>query len=192
MVKIPPLSPSFVWWQRWLKAFIETEDSSQAIAAANIGMGNKEFNRIILPDQNGEELILSLPIQGGAKTLKSSTNLKDLLLSDHGDWRRNHLKTFEACLGKKPLFRHFSSGIDAIYSNRELNTLEDFNSAIFRQLSAFILENISLEEFRQYSSSEIIKKRGKEVLEQINPRISAIHAFSSLGKEAIPGLIVWR
>ena len=110
-------------------------------------------------------------------------------LSEQGDWRKVHLGAIEACLGRKPFFRHLEIRIKDVYSNTSLDNLKEFNSAIFQILYSFLMENISPEDLSGFKNNPVLLERGKEIARNWKTEISALQAVADFGKESLLGIL---
>lgn len=73
---------------------------------------------------------LSLPVErthGAERPL-----VRDLRLSEHGDWRRVHFTALRSAYERSPYFDYFADELAAIYADRRLVRLVDFNDALRR------------------------------------------------------------
>lgn len=194
MVNFPPTAPSFGWWRAFFKSLAQGASGEDAIQHANKRVTDvKEFARYTLLNPNGEPVVLTLPVEGGARLLRK-INSQDLKISEHGEWRKNHAGALEACLGKTPFYRYFEKGFLEVLSDKNLSSLESYNLAIFRVLYSFLMQDIPQEalqkEFeRQNGQAEglnpCVKERGKEIAALLNPEISIIEAMSQFGRETL-------
>ena len=192
MVTFPPLAPSVSWFSDFVISLTKGNDFQESVVRANSRLvSSKEFGRFVLEDSAGKEIKLSVAVEGGGRQLRSLDKVKDIRLSDHGDWRRIHVATIEACLGRKPFFRYFEESLCDIYQNRKLFTLEEFNSAVFQFLYTFLIGNLNLSEV-DLSLNRIIFNRGYEIAEQLNPEVSSLEAISTYGKETLLGFLSMR
>lgn len=109
----------------------------RARIAASLGLApepqllKKELTRCIIP-LNGMPLTLSVPVEGGNRTLRnlygahaaSSGSLDNLRLSEHDNWRHRHIAAFEAAYHATPFFLHYAPPlIEAISSAETLGEL---------------------------------------------------------------------
>lgn len=92
-IEFPPYLPSAAW----LGAFCREEAES---------LDKHCYCRTVIESNRPEGMVLSVPIEGGASTLKRC-RLADLRISHHGDWPRIHLGAMEAAYGREPYFCHF-------------------------------------------------------------------------------------
>ena len=190
MVNFPPLFPTTGWFSVFLREYADSFSRPCAIEIANNVLGSpKEFGRYILTDSSGRKQVQSLAVEGGGRQLRTFQKLSRLRLSEHGDWRRVHLGAIEALLGRKPYYRHLENGIKEIYHNRDLQTLEEFNIAIFNYLFSFLMEDVTEFTLKQFRENPVIKERGKEIARHIDSGISLLQAIASYGKEALLGIL---
>ena len=190
MVKFPPLSPSSLWSSVYLKGLVTGIDPKEAILNANTRLiSPKEFGRYVLIDSRGEEEIMSLAVEGGGRQLRDIDKIPELRLSEHGDWRKAHLGAIEANLGRRPFYRHLENGIRNVYSNKQLTTLEDFNTAIFTEFFSFLLGNMTADDLALFYKNPVLQQRGEEIAKEIQPQISLLQPLSIFGKETLLGLL---
>lgn len=147
----------------------------------------REFGRFTLSDKSGDILTLSVAVEGGGRQLRYADRIEEVRLSEHGEWRRNHLRAIEACLGKKPYYSHIFSSISDIYLDKNIVLLKDFNMAIFGKLYSFILGDLKETDFLSFPTTPLIRERGEEIAGKIKPEISSLEALSILGKESVLG-----
>lgn len=193
MVNFPPLSMTIGWFSAFIDRWIEKGDEQEAIEYANTFLSSsKEFGRMRLKNVKNESLALSVAIEGGGRALRSFDNVSDACLSDHGNWKKNHLGAFEACLGKKPFFRHLLTGLEKPFTDETYLSLRDFNSAIFNTLKTFLIGNAGIEAVALYKKDPIVKARGRELLKSIDPDISLIQAVADYGQETLLAVMAFE
>ncbi len=74
-----------------------------------------------------------------------SASLKDLTISEHGDWRRIHWGALFSAYGKSPFFDYIADDLHYIYENHEISNLLEFNSAIHNLIVDFLDLPIKIE-----------------------------------------------
>lgn len=131
-------------------------------------------------------MVLSIPIEGGASTLKRIS--ADLIrLSDHGQWRRQHARAITTVYHRFPFFDFVADSLLPVYDN-EFQNLEEFNNAIVGVVSRCLhLEELSPEIEKISPDSEklyIYKETAKELSRQIYPGLSVLDALFRLGPDA--------
>ena len=192
MVDFPPLAPSVGWFVSFLKASSQGIGKENAIKIANSGLpSSKDFGRYIIQNRKEERLVLSLAVEGGGKQLRSWERLRNLTLSEHGDWRKVHAGAWEAVLGRKPYFRYLEPSLKTTYEDLKIISLEKFNNAIFESLLSFLLGNMKLTMLPLFLKKEDWRDRGKEIADSINPELSIIQALSDHGRETILGIMAY-
>lgn len=193
MVSFPPLSPSARWWSMLMKQLSETAPESEAIIAANsLIYSSKEFGRYSLQDSRDGIITLSLAVEGGGRQLRSLDKIEGAKLSEHGDWRRNHLGAIEACLGRKPFFRDMEEALIKVYSDIELSSLKSFNTAIYKTILSFLIGEMEPSELSLFSRKEALKNRGEEIALELNPDISILQALANHGRETLLALMALK
>lgn len=86
---------------------------------------------------NGEQTLtipLLKPTNGRPETYSG------MAISEHGDWRRVHWGALFSAYGKAPFFEYIADDLQAIYENRDITNLIDFNKA----LDALIIDFLDL------------------------------------------------
>ena len=81
---------------------------------------------------NGEQ-ILTLPL---VKPAVGAVN--ELEISEHGDWRRTHWGAVFSAFGKSPFFEYIADDLNAIYENKEITNLLEFNKGIHNLVIDFL------------------------------------------------------
>lgn len=192
MVTYPPLAPSVLWMSNFLKALRDSGETDPAVIEANKGeISSRSWGRFSLMDDHGSMLTLSVAVEGGGRQLRSFNKINKVYLSDHGDWRKVHLGGLEAVLGAKPFFSHLIPGLRKIYQGTSLDTLEGFNTAIFREVLTFLMENISIGDLKDFESYGACTARGKEIAKTLSGDISVIQYIATIGRETLPGLLAY-
>lgn len=182
-----PFLPTLRWMALWLQRQAEGYDYRQAVEKANeTASTSKEMARTMICSPEGERLMLTVPVVGGSKRLRSGkVFLNTVPLSDHGNWRHNHLGAFEACYGRAPYYSHLIPELINIYQ-KEIFSLQEFNFAILKALSSFIMQDISVGDLKDIFNSTLIKRRGGELAPLTDPEISVIDPLMKFGKETLP------
>ena len=193
MVTFPPLAPTANWWAHLLKYTSLNKlpfGSIEAVMFANSNLvSSKEFGRYSISDSIGEVHTLSLAVEGGGRQLRSFDNIQELRLSEHGDWRKNHLGTLETCLGRKPYYKYLSEPLRNVYLNRNNTTLEEFNTAIFKLLCSFIIKDLHPSDLTCFTQSLILRERGMEIASSIKSDLSSLEVVSDFGRESLLGFL---
>jgi hypothetical protein len=93
-------------------------------------------NRCIIATANGPQS-LTVPVSHndelrikGEKHALHSSFIKDIRLSDHGDWRRLHWNALTSAYGESPFFDYYQDDLRPFFESRQWTYLLDFNEAI--------------------------------------------------------------
>ena len=78
--------------------------------------------RIAMPD-GPQDLIV--PVEAAA----NHTPIRDIRLSDHGNWRHHHWSALRTAYGKSPFFEYYADDFAPLYAQR-FTFLIDFNEAL--------------------------------------------------------------
>lgn len=192
MVSFAPYAASAVWYNAWLGAITSglSDDDSIILANKKTFISGKALARTILISGKGERLMLSMAVEGGARQLRNIKDNSLIFLSDHGNWRKNHLGAIEALYGKAPFYDYIIGELKPIYQNNDLMTLSSFNSAIHKVFKKILLEKISFERLNNLSAENVvIKERGKEISLNISPEISILDPLMKIGPETLLAII---
>ena len=114
-------------------------------------------NRCVIPTTQGAQ-ILTVPVErtGGEKCL-----MKDIRISDHGNWRHLHWNALMSAYGESPFFEYYADDIRPFFEKR-WDYLFDFNLEITQTLCELldIHPNISL-------TDEYIPSEGEGIHQQL-------------------------
>lgn len=190
MVIFPPFLPSALWYAEWMDAISHGASFTEACAKASIlsGCKGKDVARCLLPGHGEETSLMGVPLEGGAGQLKNhSCKVAAIQLSNHGNWRHNHLSTLEALYGRTPFFQHLMPLLREryVFNAERAASLSGFNLRLHEAITGFIGD---VPELSQILSSETLHERGEEVAAGINPRLSIIDPLMRYGREAVLAL----
>jgi hypothetical protein len=85
-------------------------------------------NRCVIPTTNGLQS-LSIPVTTIADAPISKTSMKDIRISDHGNWRHVHWNALSSAYGESPFFEYYQDDIRPFFERR-WEFLIDFNMEI--------------------------------------------------------------
>ena len=90
-------------------------------------------NRCVIMTTNGPQS-LTIPIEGfdGSKCL-----MRDIRMSDHGNWRHLHLNALESAYGVSPYYEFYIDEIRSFFERR-WTYLYDYNLEIYMKMCDFI------------------------------------------------------
>lgn len=136
-----------------------------------------------------DPIVLSIPLEGGASSLKRLT--PDLIrLSEHGQWRRLHTRAITTTYRRFPFFDYVGDRIFPIY-DIEFYNLEEFNEAIALKICECLKLNelASTLESMQPDQRQLYQATAKELMRLIHPELSVLDALFRLGPDATIPLI---
>ena len=87
-------------------------------------------NRCLIATTNGVQA-LTVPVE------KNAECIKDLRISDHGNWRHLHWNALQSAYGESPFFEYYQDDIRPFYEKR-WTFLLDFNEAIRQKMCELI------------------------------------------------------
>ena len=88
-------------------------------------------NRCLIATTNGVQA-LTVPIERGTSPL-----IKDIRISDHGNWRHLHWNALQSAYGESPFFDYYQDGIRPFFENR-WTFLLDFNEEIREKMCELV------------------------------------------------------
>ena len=88
-------------------------------------------NRCLIATTNGVQA-LTVPVERGASPL-----IKDIRISDHGNWRHLHWMALQSAYGESPFFEYYQDDIRPFFEQR-WDYLVDFNEAISLKMCELI------------------------------------------------------
>ncbi len=183
---LTPYLASARWYAEWLRGVSSgmSDMESRGIADESCGLKGKDFARCRI-DGNGGELLLTIPVEGGATKLKRLANIPDLRMSEHGNWRRNHMGALNAVYGRAPYFQHMMPLLTDVYVCGE-TSLKRFNGMIHDALVGMLVGKDGLGDIlAEVKVSQNAKARGMELASEISPAISIIDPLMCYGRETV-------
>ena len=180
MIHSLPFAPSASWYNSYLSRLRGENNKSVSEEAMIVS----HPNRCVIRDISGNRLTLTIPVEGGGRILRNVKDLRRIKLSDHGNWRHVHLGAFDACYGRAPYYPYLINGLKEIY-NSPFETLHDFNHAIHRLIMTFLYGETDKSEILKHRNNPIVKERGEELSEEIEPDISLLDPLMNLGRETL-------
>lgn len=102
-------------------------------------------NRCIIASPSGP-LVLSIPVE---KPATSKTPMRDIRISEHGNWRRMHWNALEAAYNSSPFFEYYKDDFVPFYE-RPQGFLVDFNESLCRLVCELIPLRVELSRTTHY------------------------------------------
>ena len=116
-------------------------------------------NRCLIATTNGIQA-LTFPVERGTSPL-----IKDIRISDHGNWRHLHWNALQSAYGESPFFPYYQDDIRPFFEQR-WDYLLDFNEAIREKMCELIDIQPKVSYTEGYVSSPLIK----DFRSAINPK----------------------
>jgi hypothetical protein len=88
-------------------------------------------NRCLIATTNGVQA-LTVPVERGSSSL-----IKDMRISDHGNWRHLHWMALQSAYGESPFFEYYQDDIRPFFEKR-WDYLMDYNEAICQKMFELI------------------------------------------------------
>ena len=110
-------------------------------------------NRCVIATTQGLQA-LTIPVERPSDARLDKTQLKDICISDHGNWRHLHWKALLSAYGESPFFEYYADDIRPFYE-KKYKFLLDFNMEINAKMMELLdIEKSSLSLSNEYSSYE--------------------------------------
>ena len=88
-------------------------------------------NRCLIATTNGVQA-LTVPVERGSSSL-----IRDMRISDHGNWRHLHWMALQSAYGESPFFEYYQDDIRPFFEKR-WDYLMDYNEAICQKMCELI------------------------------------------------------
>ena len=110
-------------------------------------------NRCVIATTQGLQA-LTIPVERPSDVRLDKTQLKDICISDHGNWRHLHWKALLSAYGESPFFEYYADDIHPFFE-KKWKYLLDFNMEINQKMMELLdIEKSSLSLSNEYSSYE--------------------------------------
>lgn len=93
-------------------------------------------NRCVIATTNGPQA-LTIPVERPSDGRLDKTAMKDVRISDHGEWRHLHWNALMSAYGESPFFEYYQDDIRPFYEKR-WEFLFDFNMEIVQKICELI------------------------------------------------------
>ena len=119
-------------------------------------------NRCIIATANGP-MVLSIPVENGSQ----KTNIRDVRISEHGNWKHIHWNSIEAAYKSSPFFEYYSDDLKPLF-DKKVTFLVDFNEGIREKLCELLEIDAQIEYTTQYS--KIAPNEAQNFRDLIHPK----------------------
>ena len=120
------------------------------------------------------------------------TPVKDIRLSDHGNWQHHHWSALQTAYGKSPFFEYYADDLAPFYHTQRHQFLLDFNQELHQLISSLIDLSTPIHLADHYQGATfpdaLPLKPYYQVFAQRNgflPDLSIIDLLCNLGPESI-------
>lgn len=93
-------------------------------------------NRCVIAAANGTQ-VLTVPVERPEGTPLSKSLIKDIRISDHGNWRHIHWNALKSAYGESPFFEYYADDLLPFFT-RKWTFLYDFNMEICRTMCSLL------------------------------------------------------
>ena len=108
-------------------------------------------NRCVIAGPNGMQT-LTIPVEKG-RTPKCL--MRDLRISDHGNWRHLHWNALESSYGKSPFFEFYADDLHPFYTERRWTFLVDFNEELMHLMLDLMDVEVPLSRTASYAAADL-------------------------------------
>jgi len=121
-------------------------------------------NRCIIGTANGP-MTLSLPIEGNTE----KTNIRDVRLSDHGNWQHLHWNSIESAYNSSPFFEYYADDLRAFFIKKP-SFLFDFNEEIREKMCELLEIESHSEKTTRYIPDQEMPDEWVDLRNRIHPK----------------------
>ncbi len=108
-------------------------------------------NRCVIAGPNGTQT-LTIPVEKG-HTPKCL--MRDLRISDHGNWRHLHWNALESSYGKSPFFEFYADDLRPFYTEHRWTFLVDFNEELMHLMLDLMDVEVPLSRTASYAAADL-------------------------------------
>ncbi len=128
----------------WYRQLLSTDETVYIEAHENY-IKQTARNRCEIATANGKQ-ILTVPV-----SVHVNVPVKDVLVSEHGNWRHQHWEALKSAYGMSPFFDYYQDDIrpffdEQVFKEKHWEKLFDYNLAIIRKILDLIGENREVKE----------------------------------------------
>lgn len=159
------------------------------------------YNHCRIVGANGMQ-VLTIPIEKTFHT--SKTFMKDIIISNHGEWRRIHWGALFSAYGKSPFFEYIEEDLYNLYQ-KSYKWLLDFNMSLHNLVVDFMdipVKTYLLEKDHKETDIDLRKKVGEKLTDSLElknveyyqhwkerfgfvPDLSILDILMNMGRETI-------
>lgn len=128
-------------------------------------------NRCLIGTANGP-LVLSLPVEGNVE----KNGIRDIRLSDHGNWQHVHWNSIESAYNSSPFFEYYADDLRPFFE-RKPSFLFDFNEDIRKKMCELLEIEASSQQTTEYLPEREITDGWADLRNIIHPKKFADSIF---------------
>jgi hypothetical protein len=121
-------------------------------------------NRCVIATANGP-MVLSLPVESGAEKVY----IRDVRLSDHGNWRHLHWNGIESAYNSSPFFEYYADDLQPFFDQKFI-FLFDFNESIHEKMCEILDISSLSKKTSEYQHSQDLPSEWTDLRERIHPK----------------------
>ena len=115
----------------WYRTFKATEDACIDASEHYVKQTLRNRCTIGMPDGPAH---LVIPVESAS----CHVPIRDIRISEHGNWRHHHWNALRTAYGKSPFFEYYADDFAPFYHSRTHDYLIDFNAALHEVVSNLI------------------------------------------------------
>lgn len=121
---------------------------------------------------------LIIPVEAAS----SHVPIRDIRISEHGQWRHHHWNALRTAYGKSPFFEYYADEFAPFYVSRTHDYLIDFNAALHEVICNLIdiYQNVAPLQQRRHPYYQVFTQRLGFL-----PDLSIVDLLFNMGPEAI-------
>ena len=159
----------------WYRTFRATPDALIDADEHYVKQTIRNRCTIAMPDGPAH---LIIPVEAAS----SHVPIRDIRISEHGQWRHHHWNALRTAYGKSPFFEYYADVFAPFYISRTHDYLIDFNAALHEIICSLIdiHQAVPLEQQRQDPYYQVFAQRLGFL-----PDLSIVDLLFNMGPEAI-------
>lgn len=187
----PPLFPPGKWWRLFLKGLLAGMTSNEAVIYANNKgeIRSREWMRLILEG----DTIISMPVKGGASTLKNKPSSSWTLASEAVRDGRKNVATLATLYGRQPFFSLLSDDLSVMADFFPGDPAAELCVRAFEKVKRILSldDAVLLENLRDLlmSGDRKLEKVRKDFTPYFKAELSIMDPLVKLGPDAIFSLL---
>ena len=164
----------------WYRSFHASEDTTINIEEHYVKQTIRNRCTIAMPDGPAN---LIIPVEAAS----SHVPIRDIRISEHGNWRHHHWSALRTAYGKSPFFEYYADEFAPFYHSRTHDYLVDFNAAL-HELVCRLIDFEQTVPSNQRRSAEGTVTPYYQVFQQrlgFLPDLTIVDLLFNMGPEAI-------